>query len=68
MSRSRIVAGVGSRLFRCLLAACAAMWMFPFVGQAQTAPDGPGIAVEAGATLLHRAPVHVPASSTAAAR
>jgi TonB family protein len=35
------------------------------VSQAQTAPDGPGITVNAGATLLHRAPVHTPAGSTA---
>ena len=66
MSRSRIVAGVAAVCSAVLIAACAAMWMFPFVGQAQTAPDGPGIAVEAGATLLHRAPVRVAAGSTIA--
>jgi TonB family protein len=43
----------------------AAVWMFPFVSQAQTAPDSPGVTVDAGATLLHRAPVHVPAGFTA---
>jgi protein TonB len=65
MSRSRIVAGVAAVSSATLLAACAAMWMFPFVSQAQTAPDGPGITVNAGATLQHRAPVHAPAGSTA---
>jgi TonB family protein len=67
MSRSRIVAGVtGGVAVVCSavsIAAVAAMWMFPFVGQAQTAPDSPGITVDAGGTLLHRAPVRVPASS-----
>jgi protein TonB len=65
MSRSRIVAGLAAVCFAALLAACAAIWMFPFISQAQTAPDGPGITVNAGATLLHRAPVHAPAGSTA---
>ena len=41
------------------------MWLFPFVSQAQTAPDSPGVTVDAGATLLHRAPVRVPAGSRA---
>ena len=40
--------------------------MFPFVSQAQTAPDSPGVTVDAGATLLHRAPVRAPEGSTAA--
>jgi TonB family protein len=65
MSRSRIVAGVTAVCSAVLIAACAAIWMFPFVGQAQTAPDSPGITVDAGATLLHRAPVRVPQGSTA---
>ena len=69
MSRSRIVAGVTAGVAAVCsavaLAACAAIWMFPFVGQAQTAPDSPGVSVDAGATLLHRAPVRVPAGTTA---
>jgi TonB family protein len=65
MSRSRSVAGVTAVCSAVSIAACAAIWMFPFVGQAQTAPDSPGITVDAGATLLHRAPVHVPEGSTA---
>ncbi len=60
MSRSRIAAGVAAVCSAALIAACAAMWMFPFVSQAQTAPDSPGITVNAGATLLHRTPVSAP--------
>jgi len=65
MSRSRMVAGVTAVCSAVSIAACAAIWMFPFVSQAQTAPDSPGITVDAGATLLHRAPVRVPAGTTA---
>ena len=42
------------------------MWLFPFESQAQTSPDSPGITVDAGAVLLHRAPVHAPEGSTIA--
>jgi len=66
MSRFRIVAGVAAVCSAVSIAAIASMWMFPFVGQAQTAPDSPGISVDAGGTLLHRAPVRVPAGLTAA--
>jgi protein TonB len=70
MSRSRsvarVTAGVVAVCSALSIAAWVAMWMFPFVSQAQTAPDSPGITVDAGATLLHRAPVHVPEGSTAA--
>jgi TonB family protein len=65
MSRSRIAAGVVTMCSAVAIAAFAAMWMFPFVSQAQTAPDSPGVTVDAGGTLLHRAPVRVPASFTA---
>ncbi len=65
MSRSRMVAGVTAVCSAVSIAACAAIWMFPFVGQAQTAPDSTGITVDAGATLLHRAPVRAPAGTTA---
>jgi TonB family protein len=64
MSRSRIAAGVTAVCSTLLIAASVAVWMFPFVGQAQTSPDSPGVTVDAGATLLHRAPVHIPAGST----
>jgi TonB family protein len=66
MSRSRIVAGVTAVGSAILIAASAAIWMFPFVGQAQTAPDSPGVTVDAGATLLHRAPVRLPGGTTTA--
>jgi TonB family protein len=65
MSRSRIAAALAAACSAVSLAACAAIWMFPFVGQAQTSPDGPGITVNAGAALLHRSPVYAPAGSTA---
>lgn len=64
MSSSRIVGGATVVFSAVSMAVCAAIWMFPFVGQAQTAPDSPGITVDAGATLLHRAPVRVPAGTT----
>ncbi len=64
MSRSRFVAGVTAVCSTLLIAASVAVWMFPFVVQAQTSPDSPGVTVDAGATLLHRAPVHIPAGST----
>jgi TonB family protein len=64
MSSSRIVAGLTAVCSAVLSAACAAIWMFPFVGQAQTSPDSPGVTADAGATLLHRAPVHAPVGST----
>jgi TonB family protein len=61
MSYSRIAAGVGAVGSAVSIAAYAAMWMFPFVSQAQTAPDSQGVLVDAGAPLLHRAPVRIPA-------
>lgn len=64
MSRSRIFAGAAAVFSALALAACAAMWLFPFVSPlvsyAQTSPDSPGITVSAGVGLLHRAPVHAP--------
>jgi TonB family protein len=66
MSRSRVVAGISAVSSAALIAAFAAIWMFPFVSQAQTSPDSPGVTVDAGAALLHRAPVHAPEGSTAA--
>jgi TonB family protein len=68
MSRSRsvsaVTAGVAAASSAVAMAAFAAIWMFPFVGQAQTAPDSLGVTVDAGATLLHRSPVRVPEGST----
>ncbi len=70
MSRSRMLAGIMAACSLLPVAVFAATWLFPFVGpplsKAQTAPDSPGITVNAGGALLHRAPVHKPADSTAA--
>jgi TonB family protein len=70
MSRSRMAAGVAAACSAVTMAVYAAMWMFPFMDspamQAQTAPDSPGITVDAGGVLLHRTPVLTPAGSTAA--
>jgi TonB family protein len=43
-----------------LLAARVAIMFVPFVSPAQTVLDDPGVTVDAGATLLHRAPVRHP--------
>ncbi len=64
MSRSKIVAACAAVCSAVPLALCAAAWLFPFVSEAQTAPDSPGIVVTAGATLLHRAPVRTPKGAT----
>jgi TonB family protein len=65
MSRSRRLAGVTAACSVLPAAAMAAIWLFPFVTEAQTSPDSPGITVDAGAVLLHRAPVRMPEGSTA---
>ena len=69
MSGSRILAAIAAVCAAVPIAAVAAVWWFPFVspavGQAQTAPDAPGISVEAGAPLLHRAAVRRPPGSDA---
>jgi TonB family protein len=65
-SLARSIAGAAAVCSAAAIAACAAMWMFPFVGQAQTAPDSPGVSVDAGAALLHRAPIRVPEGISAA--
>jgi hypothetical protein len=48
-----------------LLAVSLAVPLLSFV-QAQTAVDDPGVTVDAGATLRHRAPVHYPKDSVVA--
>lgn len=65
MSRTRLfttLATIGSAL---LVAARLSVWLIPFSVPAQVQPDTPGVAVDAGATLLHRTPVHIPANVTA---
>lgn len=64
MSRSRMLAGVTAVCSVLPIAAFTAMSLFPFMSEAQTAPDSPGITVNAGAVLVHRAPVRAPESST----
>ena len=70
MSRSRMIAAIAAVSAALPAAALTAMWLFPFISpavtEAQTAPDSAGITVDAGATLLHRAPVRRPQGSTAA--
>ncbi len=65
MSRTRLaatLAAIGSTL---LLAARLTVWLIPFSLPAQEQPDDAGIAVDAGAALLHRTPVRISASVTA---
>jgi len=64
MSKARLVARFATVLSAALMAARLAMWFFPMQAPAQTADaanalagDGPGISVDAGAPLMHRAPV-----------
>jgi TonB family protein len=70
MTGSRMAAGAAAACSAVTMAVYAAMWLFPFVGspvvQAQTAPDSPGVTVDAGGALLHRAPVRTSIGSTAA--
>ncbi len=68
MSRSRRLAAVTAACSVLPAAALAAMWLFPFMTEAQTSPDSPGITVDAGAVLLHRAPVRTPEGSTETGR
>jgi protein TonB len=69
LSRTRILAAIAAPCSLVSAAVLAAMWLFPFVAppvsEAQTAPDSAGITVRAGAPLLHRAPVHMPAGASA---
>jgi TonB family protein len=63
MSKSRIAARLAAVSSAMFLAARVAIWFIPFVSPAQTVLDDPGVTVDAGATLLHRAPVHHPANA-----
>jgi TonB family protein len=60
MSASRLFARVVAAISAAGAAAVLAVWMFPLQSPAQVLADDPGIAVDAGARLLHRAPVHYP--------
>ncbi len=78
MSRPRMFAGITAVCSLLPVAAFAAAWMFPFVtptqvraqmikGKMVTAAvaDSPGVTVEPGGVLLHRAAVLAPAGTTA---
>ena len=60
MSRSSIAARLAAVCSAMFIAARVAVLFVPFVSPAQTVVDDPGVSVDAGATLLHRAPVHHP--------
>ncbi|MBZ5602853.1 MAG: M56 family metallopeptidase [Acidobacteriia bacterium] len=64
MSKPRIAVSFATVLSAALVAARVAVWFFPLQAPAQsiadgslTAPDAPGVTVDAGAPLMHRAPV-----------
>jgi TonB family protein len=63
MSKSRIAARLAAVCSAMFLAARVAIWFVPFVSPAQTVLDDPGVTVDAGATLLHRAPVRHPGNA-----
>ncbi len=60
MSRTRLAANLAAVFSVALLAALVAVWLFPIASPAQTVSDEPGITVEPGGTVLHRAPVRHP--------
>jgi TonB family protein len=66
MSKSRMVASLTTVCSAALIAARLAVWFFPLQSPAQPMPsDGPGITVDAGAKLMHRAPVLYPRGASA---
>jgi len=65
MSRSRLFTTLAAICSALLVAARLSVWLIPFSVPAQVQPDDPGVAVDAGATLLHRTPIHIPADVTA---
>ena len=65
MSRTRLFTTLATICSALLVAARLSIWLIPFSVPAQVQPDDPGVAVEAGAALLHRTPIHIPADITA---
>ncbi|HTS51483.1 MAG TPA: M56 family metallopeptidase [Bryobacteraceae bacterium] len=65
MSRTRLFTTLATICSALLVAARISVWLIPFSVPAQVQPDDPGVAVDAGAALLHRTPVHIPANVTA---
>jgi TonB family protein len=66
MSGSRLFVRVFAAVSAATAAVALAVWMFPLQSAAQVLADDAGITVDAGAKLLHRAPVHYPAGATVA--
>ncbi|HEY4364606.1 MAG TPA: M56 family metallopeptidase [Bryobacteraceae bacterium] len=64
MSKSKIAAHLAGACSVTLVAALAAMWLFPFVSMAQTVNDGPGVSVNPGAPLIHRTRIGHPEGTT----
>jgi protein TonB len=62
MSKSRLYTSLATVCSAVLVAARLSVWLFPFTSPAQVVPDDPGITVETAAPLMHRTPVHLPAS------
>ncbi|HUJ49794.1 MAG TPA: M56 family metallopeptidase [Bryobacteraceae bacterium] len=65
MSRTRLFATLATICSALLVAARLSILLIPFSVPAQEQPDDPGVAVDAGAALLHRTPVHIPGNVTA---
>lgn len=61
MSRTRFYSTLSSLGAATLLAARLSIWLIPFSIPAQEQPDDPGVAVDAGAALIHRTPIQIPA-------
>ncbi len=64
MSTPRIAARLTAAFSAMVLAACVAVLFVPFVSPAQTVMDDPGITVDPGGTLLHRAAIHNPSAAS----
>ncbi len=64
MSKSKLAANLAGACSVTLMAALAAMWLFPFMSPAQTVNDGPGVTVNPGAPLIHRTPIGHPEGTT----
>ncbi len=75
MSKPRMLLSYTTVCSAALAAVPLAVWMFPLQAPAQTplltagkasiVADGPGVAVEPGAKILHRSPVFFPSGATA---
>jgi TonB family protein len=65
MSKSRIVAQFATVSSVSVAAVCLAVWLFPMQSPAQAVPssgglagDDPAMTIDAGGSLMHRAPIH----------